>query len=103
MTEDFLYTVLMFTSVLLISAPLKGSLLFILFFLLSFVGVHLTKLVRFGWKNVQPKKQTPAPKPQESPKEQAPTKTQEPVYYVIERKRKKPKTTYSEPRQITFK
>ena len=78
-----------------------GFFISLLLFAVCFLSVHLFKLARYGWEEVQeePQKETQPEKPQEK----APAKEQEPIYYVIERKRKKPKTTYSEPRQITFK
>ena len=93
-----------FWNVLLISSGAKGGLWFFFLFFLCFLGIHAFRLVKLGWTELQPsKKPTPTPKPEPKPQEKAPAKPQEPIYYVIERKRKKPKTTYSEPRQITFK
>ena len=102
MRVNFLYTfpimITLSTSALLSSGGI-GFLLTILLFLLCFSGVHLLLWAKFGIENNHPKKEIP----QEKTQEKAPAKEQEPIYYVIERKRKKPKTTYSEPRQITFK
>ena len=56
--------------------------------------VHIFKLARIGYrarKNLPP---TP-PKPEE-PKP-------EPVYYIVEKKKKRAKASYSEPRRIDFK
>lgn len=104
MMVKILYTCPMFISLslsALLSGGAVGFLLSILLFGICFLGTHLFKLAKYGWEKVQepPNKQTPPQKPQEK----APAKEQEPIYYVIERKRKKPKTTYSEPKQITFK
>lgn len=84
---------------------IKGCVWLILLFFFTFTLVHLTKLVRLGWERTLVKPQPPAEQKPQKPKteEKAPAKTQEPIYYVIERKRKKPKTAYGEPRQITFK
>ncbi|MBQ2702172.1 MAG: hypothetical protein IJF64_04190 [Clostridia bacterium] len=90
---------------LLTSAGGKGCIWLILLFFFTFILVHLTKLVRLGWEHTLTKPKPTTEQKQEKPKpqEKAPAKPQEPIYYVIERKRKKPKTAYTEPRQITFK
>ncbi len=75
-------------------------------FSLCFFAVHAFKLLRVGW--AQYKKESsppPAEKEEEKKEEKAPAK-QEPIYYIVERKRRPksaPRTTYGEPKQITFK
>lgn len=91
---------------LLTTAGATGFLWFLLLFVFTFGLVHIAKLVSLGWKQTQTKPQPNKNENKEQkqkPEEKAPAKPQEPIYYVIERKRKKPKTSYTEPKQITFK
>ncbi len=90
---------------LLAASQALGFLWILLLFSLCFFGVHAVKLIRIGWEYY--KKQNAPPPPDESKEEKkeekAPAK-QEPVYYIVERKRRpSPRTTYGEPKQITFK
>ena len=66
-----------------------------------FLGVHIARLVRFGW--LYQKKAEP-PKANEEKKEKAPEPkpSAEPVYYIVERKRKT-RQSYGEPKEIRFK
>lgn len=66
-----------------------------------FLGVHIARLVRFGW--LYQKKDVPT-KPTEEKKEKAPEPkpSAEPVYYIVERKRKA-RQSYGEPKEIRFK
>ncbi len=84
---------------LLLSASLRGGLWLILLFLFCFFGVHLIKLARLGWS--QTKAPPSEPKP-ESKEKQAPAK-QEPVYYIVERKKRAPKSSYGPPQPFSFK
>lgn len=77
----------------------------VLLFAICFLCVHVLRLARVGWsyqkkqkeqKSVSSKQQAQPPKPVEK---QAETK---PIYYIVERKRKA-RTSYSEPKQIQFK
>ena len=90
---------------LLTTAGIKGCIWFFLLFILTFGLVHIAKLIRLGWEHTQITPQTSKneTKEQNKPQEKAPAKPQEPIYYVIERKRKKPKATYTDPKQISFK
>ena len=69
-----------------------GILYLFLTFLLSFILVHAIHLVILGIKFTRiPRK-----------KEEKPTPKQEPIYYIVEKKRAK-KATYSDPKEIRFK
>lgn len=72
----------------------QGALWCILLFLLCLIVVHAAKLAYLGWRALGKKL------PPEPPK--APEKKAEPVYFLVERKKKRPKTQYSEPKQINF-
>ncbi|MBQ8296076.1 MAG: hypothetical protein IJX87_06590 [Clostridia bacterium] len=89
---------------LLSASPALGFFLLIVLFFLCFLGVHIAQLAKLGWsvqKKTAEKPKTPPPEPQ---KEKAPPpKAQEPVYYIVERKQKRSKARYSEPKEIRFK
>ena len=86
----------------LLSVPAAfGVLWLVLLFSACFLGVHIVRLVKFGW--LYQKKEAP-PKPTEEKKEKAPEPkpSAEPVYYIVERKRKT-RQNYGEPKEIRFK
>ena len=67
--------------------------LILLFF--CFIAVHIFKLAHIGYRA---RKNLPAEKPRpEKPPEQ------EPVYYIVEKKKKRVRTEYSDPKRISFK
>ncbi len=99
---------------LLVAAQTLGLLLALLLFLLCFFGVHAVKLLRVGWAECQrakkAKKSPPPEKKEEGkapPKEEKAPASQEPIYYIVERKRRRarsaPRSSYGEPKQISFK
>ena len=82
--------------------PASAGFLWIGFlFGLCFLLVHLAKLVKLGWAHrTTPPKATPTSEKEEK---KAPASTpQEPVYYIVEKKRRA-KTSFGEPKQIRFK
>ena len=84
--------------------PVKGFLFTLLLFAFCFMGVHIIMLARTGWEYQQ--KQPNAPqKSEDSPKteEKKPSSEREPIYYIVERKTRRAKSTYGEPKQINFK
>lgn len=101
MTLKNLYTVLMNT---LLTAPFKGIIWLVVLFGVCFLLVHTARLVRFGQK--YRKLQNPPPREEKkeppAPEKKAPPPTGEPVYYIVERK-KRTKSTFSEPKRIDFK
>lgn len=90
-----------------------GLLALLFIFIFSFVTVHLVFLARLGFLYQQEKTETeqdksdpPEQKPNPTPPEQNP-KTEpptppEPVYYIVEKKRRT-NPSYSPPKQIRFK
>ena len=90
---------------LLVSAYLGIVWLTLLFFG-CFVLVHLARLVHFGRKyqkqssRTPEKTQTPSPPAEKKTPPQQPSG--EPIYYIVERKRRL-KSNYGEPKQIKFK
>ncbi len=95
---------------LLLSLSVKGLFWSIILFAACFIGVHVAKLARWGMeysktpKKTEPeKKQPPTQKEQEKTDEkQAPTQPSEPIYYIVERKQRRSKPKYSEPKEIRF-
>ena len=74
---------------------LRGSFYLILLFSFCFSCVHLvTYLSR--------KKQSKAPPPEPEKEKAPPAKQAEPVYYIVERKKKRAKTQYGDPKEIKF-
>ena len=91
-------------NILLLSAPVKGMLWTIALFLVCFIGTHVIILTRLGWEYQQQKTEH-APDKQEKKTEEkkAPSeKPTEPIYYIVERKTRRAKSTYGEPKQINF-
>lgn len=73
------------------------GLLFLLAF--CFFFVHLCRLARFGWNARKEAPKDPSPPKKEQPKQP------EPVYYIVEKKRKvkKTRTEYGEPKEFRFR
>jgi hypothetical protein len=87
---------------LLFPLPLQGFLWLFVFFGFCFCGVHLFKLARLGAENFRKKEPPPSKDEQPKEKEKAPA-SQEPIYYIVERKTRRAKSSYKEPKQIRFK
>lgn len=92
---------------LLIPLGFQGLIWTLLLLSFCFGGVYVANLARLGWEyNVEREKAPdPAPKPQEKQKEEKKTpaqKTQEPIYYIVEKKKRRPKSDYGEPKRIHF-
>lgn len=88
--------------IFLLSAGARGILWCALLFLIPFLLIHGAKLALIGWraykKKNEPEKSEPAKKTEPPPAE--PT---EPVYYIVEKKQRRPKPSYGEPKRINFK
>lgn len=82
----------------LLSVQGQGALWTIVLLLLCIIAVHGGKLAKIGYRTLRKKL------PPEPPKKPEPAPP-EPVYYIVERKKKRSRTKaeYSEPRQIKFK
>lgn len=79
----------------LLSIQAFGALYTAVLFLICAIAVHAFRLARVGYRSMKKK-------PPEKKAEPAPEKT-EPVYYIVERKKKRPKSEYSDPKRIQFK
>ncbi len=64
--------------------------------LIAFALAEIFKLLFAGLSNL---KRKPPPPQVKEPEKPAP----EPVYYLVERKKKRPKKQYSEPKEISFR
>ena len=78
----------------LLSVQSQGFLWCILVALLCTIAVHGFKLAVLGYRSLRRKPPPEPPKP--------PEKVPEPVYFLVERKKKRSKAEYSEPKQINF-
>ena len=92
---------------LLSATALLGVFWLAVIFGVCFFGVHIARLVRFGWlyqKKEELQKATEEKEGKEEKKEKAPEPkpSAEPVYYIVERKRKT-RQSYGEPKEIRFK
>ena len=87
---------------LLLSLPAQGFLWIIFLFAFCFLCVHLLKLAKLGTDTLR-KTPPPAPEKKEEEKKTPAEQPQEPVYYIVEKKTRRPKSSYSEPKQIKFK
>jgi hypothetical protein len=75
----------------------------VLFFGLCFFAVHIVRYFKLAWQEKHPAPPEPEPKEEEKSEEKAPAPPQEPIYYIVERKQRRSKPKYSEPKEIRFK
>jgi uncharacterized protein (DUF58 family) len=93
---------------ILIATPLGGVFSILLLFVLCFLLVHTVRLARLGLKYRAEREEADDEEKSEEKKtekqeKQAPAENpQEPIYYIVERK-KRTRASYSEPKQIRFK
>lgn len=67
-------------------------------FLCCFGVVHLVKLAKIGKDSLKPKDE---PEPETKPEKKSRANKPQPVYYIVEKKQAR-KSSYSQPREITF-
>ncbi len=80
----------------LLSIQAWGAFYTVILFLLCAFAVHAVRLAAIGYRSM--KKQARPAKKTEPSRGQT-----EPVYYIVERKKKRPKSEYSDPKRIQFK
>lgn len=81
----------------ILSIQAQGALYSAILFVICAVIVHAFRLARIGYRSMKKK-------PGEKKSSAAETHEKaEPVYYIVERKKKRPKSDYSDPKRITFK
>ena len=73
----------------LLSIQAWGAFYTVILFLLCAFAVHAVRLAAIGYRSMK--------------KQARPAKKTEPVYYIVERKKKRPKSEYSDPKRIQFK
>ena len=98
MTKIQRYTFLM--NCLLLSLPAQGFLWILFLFAFSFFCVILIRLALLG---ANANRETPPEHTDKKEEKKAPAQPQEPIYYIVEKKTRRPKSSYSEPKQINFK
>ncbi len=76
------------------SLAAQGLIYTILLFVLCVILVFGFKLAKIGYRSTKKLPKEP-PRP--------PEKKAEPVYFIVERKKKRAKTEYSAPREVKFK
>lgn len=79
---------------LFLSVQGRGALFTLCIFLICVIVVHIAKLALIGWNSFQKK----TPKKEEKPEKQ---ESAEPVYYIVEKK-KKTSPQYKKPRKFKF-
>ena len=78
----------------LLSVQGTGALWTIVLFLLCIVIVHAVRLALLGYRTLG-KKLPPSPPPKQP--------EAEPVYYIVERKKKRVKSEFTDPKRFQFK
>ena len=78
---------------LLSSTAILGGVGLILLFALCFIAVHTPSLLKKRRQS----------KPIDEPAQEPPKTEVEPIYYIVEKKKKRARDTYSPPQQIHFK
>ena len=82
----------------------SGFFLTAFLFLFCFLLVHIFVLLKLGWKAQEQSKKSPPPKKENKPPAPKCKKAdKEPIYYIVERKRTRPKQNYGEPKEFRFK
>ena len=87
---------------ILTAFPVKGFLFTLLLFTLCLIGVQVAMLTHIGWIAQHPAKPLDE-KPKEEEKKLPAQDSREPIYYIVERKTRRAKPSYGEPKQINFK
>ncbi|MBQ9728645.1 MAG: hypothetical protein IJV85_03510 [Clostridia bacterium] len=88
---------------LLLSSQLLGGLCLVLLLTFCFFAVHLIKLVKFGWTYQKELRDEPSKEAEKKQEKPTPEPAREPIYYIVERKRRQAKSAYSKPKEIRFK
>ena len=82
----------------------SGFGLVVFLFLFCFLAVHIFVLIKLGWKSRTSLQESSSTPIHEEKTALEPKRTErEPIYYIVERKRTRPKKNYSEPKEFRFK
>ncbi|MBQ7879766.1 MAG: hypothetical protein IJ317_03855 [Clostridia bacterium] len=88
---------------LLITRAGAGVIWATVLFIICFFAVHIARLASLGRQAQKRMQQDETPqKPAEPPEKKAPRQDGEPIYYIVEKKRRA-KTSFSAPKEIKFK
>ena len=91
-------------TLLLFSTPFKGLLFLTLLFLVCLIGVHVVQLTKLGWEyKIKRATENESAEKQKEEKKPPTQDAGEPVYYIVERKTRRVKSSYGEPKQIRFR
>lgn len=82
-----------------LSVQTQGAIYTVVLFVVCAVLVHAFRLAKIGYKSM---KKRPADKDRAAPETKGSEKT-DAVYYIVERKKKRQKAEYSDPKRISFK
>lgn len=74
----------------------------IILFFLCFLAIHSIKLIRLGLKALNEPKNEPIQQ-EKKPADRKSGAEKEPIYYIVERKKRRAKTSYTEPKEFRFK
>ena len=86
-------------SFLLTATNTRGFFSLVILLILCFFGVHFFRLAIIGIQSLQH-----PTFPTETEEKKAPAEPpQEPIYYIVERKTRRKKPSYGEPKEIRFK
>lgn len=88
---------------LLSTNAVGGAGLLVCLFLFCFLIVHILVLTKLGWETQRKNDRENEPAKREEKKAPEPKPSPEPIYYIVERKRNKSRSKYSEPKEIRFK
>ncbi len=78
----------------LLSVQGQGAGWCLVVFLLAFIVALVLKLIAAGYRSYRKLPPQPPSVPEKKP---------EPVYYIVERKKKRPKKEFGEPKEISFR
>lgn len=88
---------------LLISLGVQGLLWTLLLLALCFGGVYVASLARLGWEYKTERENAALEEGAKKEKSAPAEKPQEPIYYIVEKKKRRPKNGYGTPKPIQFK
>ena len=88
---------------ILLAPALQGFGGSILLFALCFLGVHIAKFTVRGWRIYDGTTASKPPEKPSEPKTETKQTPPEPIYYIVEKKRRRSKASYGDPKEIRFK
>lgn len=83
-------------------SSIAGGAFTVIVFLFCFFAVTFVRLAYLGFFSISNFRKSDKKQENEN-KNESENKTSEPVYYIVERKKKRPNKNYSEPKKISFR